>query len=199
MKEIEIRAIVSNKKDIVKNMEQEGFKKEKEIIQHDIMIDKENAELFKSGQKIRIRIEGNSATLTYKGDLNADKNISKREELNITIEKNKVDDYIKFLSALGYFICFQIKKEREVWLKNDIQITFDKWPIIGVMMEIEGEETNIIDVSKKVAPNIRFSNYRLKELFDSKIKETGKSIEELKMEYLKENNFDLGNIELILK
>ena len=42
------------------------------------MLDKEDASLFISGKKIRIRIEEDKATLTYKGDINKDKNVSKR-------------------------------------------------------------------------------------------------------------------------
>lgn len=163
------------------------------------MLDKEDASLFISGKKIRIRIEEDKATLTYKGDINKDKNVSKRTELDIPINQKDVDKYIMFLTELGYPVCFQIKKKRKILKKDDITVTFDEWPIIGCMMEIEGSENEIKTIAKEVAPDINFENYRLKELFERKMQETGKSLEELKENYFKETQFDLGHIELIIK
>lgn len=198
MLEIEIRAIVDNKAELAQALEKKEFVSEKETIQHDIMLDKPDASLFISGRKIRIRIEDNEATLTYKGDINRDKNVSKRMEINLPVGKENVEDYVTFLTELGYPVCFQIKKERKVMKKGEIAVTFDEWPIIGCMMEIEGPEDNIKALAAEIAPDVRFSNYRLKELFENKMRETGKSLEELKREYYAETLFDLGQIELIV-
>lgn len=198
MVEVEIRAIVNNKMDLIQILEKSGFVNTKNTTQHDIMLDRADASLFISGKKIRIRIEDDRSTLTYKGDINTDKNVSKRTELNIQISQEDVESYITFLSELGYPICFQIKKERIVMKNGDVMVTFDEWPIIGCMMEIEGPENKIKSIAGEVAPEIKFSNYRLKELFEKKIKETGKSLVELKEEYYKQNQFDLGHIELIV-
>lgn len=198
MLEVEIRAIVNNKTELIDALEKKGFVYIKDTIQHDIMLDKEDASLFISGKKIRIRIEDDKATLTYKGDINTDKNVSKRTELDIPISMENVDKYIMFLTELGYPICFQIKKERKVLKKDDVVVTFDEWPIIGCMMEIEGPENKIQSIANEIAPDIKFSNYRLKELFERKMQETGKSLAELKESYFKETQFDLGHIELIV-
>lgn len=198
MMEIEIRAIVDNKDDLMGKLVNKGFENVKTTVQHDIMLDKPDASLFTSGKKIRIRIEDDGATLTYKGDINTDAEISKRLELNIEIDKNKINDYINFLTELGYPICFQIKKERVVMKKDNIAVTFDEWPIIGCMMEIEGSEDKIKKIAKEIAPEQKFSNYRLKELFQNKMDETGKTLDELKADYFEKSNFDLGHIELIV-
>ena len=199
MLEVEVRAIINNQEELMDILEKKGFIFLKDTIQHDIMLDKEDASLFISGKKIRIRIEEDKATLTYKGDINKDKNVSKRTELDIPINQKDVDKYIMFLTELGYPVCFQIKKKRKILKKDDITVTFDEWPIIGCMMEIEGSENEIKTIAKEVAPDINFGNYRLKELFERKMQETGKSLEELKENYFKETQFDLGHIELIIK
>lgn len=199
MLEVEVRAIINNQEELIDILEKKGFIFLKDTIQHDIMLDKEDASLFISGKKIRIRIEEDKATLTYKGDINKDKNVSKRTELDIPINQKDVDKYIMFLTELGYPVCFQIKKKRKILKKDDITVTFDEWPIIGCMMEIEGPENKIKAIAKEVAPDINFGNYRLKELFERKMQETGKSLEELKENYFKETQFDLGHIELIIK
>ena len=199
MLEIEVRAIVNNKMELIQILKEKGFVNTKNVVQHDIMLDKPDASLFVSGKKIRIRIEDDKSTLTYKGDINVDQNISKRTELNIQIKQSEVDQYITFLTELGYPICFQIKKERQVLEKDGIIVTFDEWPIIGCMMEIEGPEEQIKHVAEEVAPDVKFSNYRLKELFEYKMQETGKSLAELKDMYYREKQFDLGHIELIIR
>lgn len=199
MLEVEVRAIINNQEELIDILEKKGFIFLKDTIQHDIMLDKEDASLFISGKKIRIQIEEDKATLTYKGDINKDKNVSKRTELDIPINQKDVDKYIMFLTELGYPVCFQIKKKRKILKKDDITVTFDEWPIIGCMMEIEGSENEIKTIAKEVAPDINFGNYRLKELFERKMQETGKSLEELKENYFKETQFDLGHIELIIK
>lgn len=199
MLEVEVRAIINNQEELIDILEKKGFVFLKDTIQHDIMLDKEDASLFISGKKIRIRMEEDKATLTYKGDINKDKSVSKRTELDIPINQKDVDKYIMFLTELGYPVCFQIKKKRKILKKNDVMVTFDEWPIIGCMMEIEGPENEIKAIAKEVALDINFGNYRLKELFERKMQETGKSLEELKANYYKETKFDLGHIELIIR
>lgn len=198
MVEVEVRSIVNNKIEIIELLKERGFVNTDNMVQHDIMLDRPDAGLFISGKKIRIRIENDKAMLTYKGDINTYKDISKRTELNIPINQEDVEGYIDFLSELGYPICFQVKKERTVMKKEDVMVTFDEWPIIGCVMEIEGPEDKIKLVAQEVGPEIKFSNYRLKELFKNKMDETGKTLEELKEEYYAQYQFDLGHIELIV-
>lgn len=199
MLEVEIRTCVENKEEYVNRIKENGFKKEKLINQHDIMLDTPDADLFRSGNKIRIRIEDDKAELTYKGNINTYKDISKREEINVPIHKEEVNNYIKIFSSIGYPVCFQIKKEREVYTKENITITIDSWPIIGYLIEIEGEENKIKEIAKQIAPDMEFGNLKLKNLFNEKMKKENKTIEELKKEYYNQTNFDLGKIELILK
>ena len=70
MVEVEIRTCMESTEECINKIEQSGFKKEKVINQHDIMIDTPDAQLFREGNKIRIRIEDDKAELTYKGNIN---------------------------------------------------------------------------------------------------------------------------------
>lgn len=198
MKEIEIRSVVTEKESIIKALKELLFENKGTVEQHDIILDKKDASLFKSGQKIRIRVENDKCTLTYKSDMSKNKEVSLRDEINIDINKKGLKDYLDFFENIGFTICFQIKKTREIWKYMNIKVTIDKWPIIGYIVEIEGNEEDIKRVANIIAPDKIFKNYRLKELFESKMKETGKSLKELKMIYYEETGFDLGNIELII-
>ena len=200
MKEIEIRTIIKDvdKNEIIKHLLEEGYELTKDVIQHDIMFDKEDASLFRGGSKIRLRIEGNKKELTYKGSLLESDVVSRRTELNFPMDSSSKEDIEAFMTAIGYPLCFQIKKHRIVYSKGDVSVSFDEWPIIGCMLEIEGSEEEIINLSRIIAPNYEFGNRRLKDFFADKMKETGKTLEELKALYEKETGFDLGKIELVV-
>jgi len=200
MQEIEIRTVIDEieKQKIIASLLAFGFVLSKEVIQHDIMFDKEDASLFKSGCKIRVRFEDNKKELTYKGSLFTSAEVSKRVELNIPIDTVSLEDISDFLASLGYPMCFQYKKKRKVYKKDNISVSFDEWPIIGCMVEIEGEEDTILKLAKQVAPDCSFGNYRLKDFFTDKMKVSSKSFTQLKDEYQNETGFNLGKLELIL-
>lgn len=200
MKEVEIRSIISDddKRTIISAMESAGFVLKKKSVQHDIIFDTEDGELFKSGQKIRLRFEDGKQEITYKGDLTASGKVSRRTEISLPIDSSSAEDISNFLTALGYPMLFQIKKERLVYQKNNVEIAFDEWPIIGCLMEIEGEEAEIKQIARQVAPSYVFSNYRLKTLFADKSNSSGKSLAELIENYQKSTGFNLGKIQLIL-
>lgn len=197
MKEIEVRAVVDAPDSIKKNLENFGFESEDIYVQHDMIFDRSDFSLFKAGQKIRIRIEKGKAELTYKGKIEQDANVSKRTELNIPIEVFQVPIFSELLHAIGYPLAFQIKKERHKFVGEDISVTFDEWPIIGCLLEIEGDESKINKLAKIIAPNIEFGNFRLAELFKLHEKKVGKSITECVEEYEKLHNFKLGRMDLI--
>jgi predicted adenylyl cyclase CyaB len=200
MQEIEIRSVVDeeNKQKLISSLLSLGFVLSIKVIQQDIIFDKEDASLFKSGCKIRVRLEDNKKELTYKGSLFTSAKVSKRVELNIPIDTVSLEDISDFLASLGYPMCFQYKKERKVYKKDKISVSFDEWPIIGCMVEIEGEEKAILALAKQIAPDCSFGNRRLKDFFADTMKATNKSFEQLKKEYQNTSGFNLGKLELIL-
>ena len=115
MKEIEIRSIISDddKQVIISAVESVGFVLKNKSVQHDIIFDTEDAELFRSGQEIRLRLEDDKQEITYKGDLTKSDKVSRRTEISLPINNSSTEDISNFLEALGYPILFQIKKERK--------------------------------------------------------------------------------------
>ena len=200
MEEVEIRTQVDEKDidTVLENLKSNGFSCKKTVVQHDMVFDKPDASLFKNGCKIRYRIEGDKRELTYKGTMLGSSEISKRTETNIPVGNVNEEVVKEFLSALGYPLLFQVKKERKVFAVKDVEISVDKWPIIGYLVEIEGPEEKIKKVAKLVAPNHVFGNKRLKDYFSMEIEKQQKPLSQLISEYEKETGFYLGNLALSL-
>lgn len=197
MFEIEIRALVDNRSEIETKLVQLGYSSEESFEQLDIIHDKPDAALFKSGQKIRIRREDGLFTLTYKGHFQGDTSASRRVELDIDLPASEAVKMSKFLSAIGYPVCFQIPKYRKVYRNGATSVSFDEWPILGCLLEIEGNEADVKELARLITPDVEFANFRLKELFRMAEAKTGKSLEFLKAEYEAKAGVELGNIELL--
>ncbi len=186
MLEVEIRSIVDNPIHLQDLLRDAGFSCEPSFEQLDIILDKPDASLFRSGQKIRLRIQKDLAELTYKGVFQGDSTACRREEITIPVELKEVKDWISFFTRLGYPECFRIPKTRTIFRHGAIQVTFDEWPIIGCLLEIEGIETKCKEIAKFLVPGKELRNYRLKELFLEKTHQTGKSLSQLRDEYEQE-------------
>jgi predicted adenylyl cyclase CyaB len=197
MIEIEIRALIENRSEIETRLLELGYEPEESFEQLDIIHDKPDASLFKSGQKIRIRNEKGHTTLTYKGHFQGDSSASRRMELDINLPGTEAEKMSQFLSAVGYPVCFQIPKSRKVYRKEALSVYFDEWPILGCLLEIEGDEEGVKELAKKIAADVAFANYRLSELFRMAEAKTGKCLSTLKMEYEAVANIGLGKIELL--
>ncbi|HEX8225808.1 MAG TPA: CYTH domain-containing protein [Allosphingosinicella sp.] len=192
--EVEVRTLVEDAELAAETLRLNGFSLAGSLKQRDIMHDKPDGQLFLSGQKIRIRVEDDRAELTYKGEFEGDQSASRRSEINITIPAGSVDDVSLVLTALGYPILFQVQKTRVVLRNGGVVATIDSWPIIGPMLELEGEEEEIKSIANLLFPKHIFRNYRLKELFEEVCSRRGKSLNELQDEYEKSSRFELGNI-----
>lgn len=208
--EVEIRTVVDSddeKQKIIDNLLNRGFHLKKQLMQYDVMFDKKDASLFRGGEKVRYRVErdliGSTVTieLTGKGDLRESEDVSRRWEGNLEIvgnPLNALDVLTRIFSMFDGVPLFQIEKCREPYEKDGIKVTFDEWPIVGCIIEFEGDEEQLIALAKEVAPEHSFGNRRLKDFFEDKMKATGKTLQELKADYLELTGFDLGKIELIL-
>jgi predicted adenylyl cyclase CyaB len=197
MTEIEVRAILEDPTQAQRRLLEMNFTEETPYEQWDIMLDRPDASLFRSGQKIRIRAEKGRAELTYKGLFQGDASASRRTEINLEIEPAQIEKYVTLFEALGFPLCFQIRKQRKIFKSSSAKVSFDDWPLIGCLVEVEGSEENVKTVASQMAPSVTFKNYRLKELLKNLETKTGRSIAELKAEYIGQTGFDLGKIELL--
>ena len=196
--EIEIRTQINNSVEAIDKLLNNGFQDEGQSQQIDMMFDFPDGQLFKSGQKIRVRIENNTAVLTYKGMFRGDESASRRIELDIPLQLSSIKKTEDFLTSIGYPLLFQVKKDRRMLSRGGIKATFDEWPIIGSLLELEGEESEIKEVANSLFPENEFGNLRLKELFTKKCEDSGKTLTKLQEEYEVSTGFKLGNIAFLI-
>ena len=196
--EVEIRALVPEPKRAATALQRGGFALIDVFDQHDIIHDRPDGSLFRSGQKIRLRIEGDHAEFTYKGAFQGDATASRRAEINVVVNPSDVPALSEMLEALGYPMLFQVKKVRTVFRSGSVAATLDEWPIIGSMLELEGPEDEIKGVAQATFPEIEFGNSRLKTLFERVCAERGRTLDELQTDYEARSGFSLGNIRLLL-
>lgn len=131
MYEVEIRAEV-NQEDIKKNIDKLNAENDKEIYQEDdyfkCSFDKERNLIF------RVRTKGNKKLLTLKGSSKEETDSAWQEwETEITD-----DEILKniFLTN-SYERVVQIKKHRETYKTNNLEINIDKVERLGTFIEIE--------------------------------------------------------------
>lgn len=202
IKEVETRAVFDNKDSAVKWLIQSGFTETQEFLQHDIIFDKNNWELFKSGQKVRIRIEKGTAELTFKGVFKGDDSVWRRKEINVSFPVSEVETYVDLLKGLGYNMLFQLKKQRTVFMDSIqwVEAVIDEYPLIGFLVELEGPEENITKIAETTFPDKAFKNYRLKELYQQHVEKAWRPLDDLLIDFQKSPIwYDLWNIQLILR
>lgn len=196
--EVEIRALLQNRQDIEKCLLEQGFIGQPPINQVDTVLDYPDARLFKSGQAIRLRVENGQAVLAYKGQFQSGDTVSRRVEIESPLALSAVAPTIEIFTALGFPLLFQVHKQRTIYKRDGIKVTFDEWPIIGCLMEIEGPEDDIKAVAKTVAPEVNFSNLRLKEIFKACAQAAGKPFSQLVVDYEAASGQKLGRLDLLL-
>ena len=128
--ESEIRALVDDMATTIFHAKRVGFVQISTVDQRDIILDRSNGELFRSGQKLRIRLEQGRAELTLKGEIRTVNDIAQRSEVTICLIPDQVDGLLTFFNAFGFPVLFQIWKERTTLKREDVTLTVDSWPKI---------------------------------------------------------------------
>jgi adenylate cyclase class 2 len=96
---------------------------------------------------VRVRDEGNKATLSYK-QLN-DRSLHGTKEVNVVV--SDFEDTCNFLKNIGMIQkSYQVTK-RESWILDGVEIEIDTWPWIPQYVELEGEsESEVRSVATKL-------------------------------------------------
>lgn len=196
--ETEIRARVDDLDWVRTVLKQHGFSWVADVQQLDIVFDRPGAELFRAGSKIRFRIEGGTAELTYKGPTDATVGMSTRREISLPMQAQQLSAVSAFLEQLGFPECFRIPKRREIFKSESVTATLDHWPIIGCLLEVEGAPHTLESFRTVVMPQITFGNPRLRELFRETEREAGKSLSQLQAEWEEANGERLGDLGVLL-
>lgn len=154
MKEIEVKVVVKDFKEIKKKLKELGAKKKcQKTFEKNILFDHKNLKIKEKNFILRLRKFGKSNLLTLKTSAKGKKDFKVREEINILVED--FEKMKEIFNKLGFFEAFYYEKYREDYIYNGLNISLDKTPI-GNYVEIEGDYEKILDFLKKI-------NVKLKE------------------------------------
>ncbi len=112
------------------------------LLEKNTVWDRETGELKKRDVLLRLRYEGETATLTVKRPpAQPLPGVKTREEYETTVGNGPACQAA--LEALGYRVVFVYEKYREVFARSDLRLMLDETPI-GLFLEIEGERSRIL-------------------------------------------------------
>ncbi len=127
------------------------------------LFDFPDGRLAGSGCALRLRSYGGKSLLTFKGPVEADPLLKKREEIETRVERGNAVK--KVLGRLGLVVSFGYRKTREI-LQMDhagqpLQICLDHTPV-GCFVEVEGEGEGI----KQLAARFGWTEFITKSYID---------------------------------
>ncbi|MCE5215034.1 MAG: class IV adenylate cyclase [Methanobacterium sp.] len=138
MLEVEVKAHISDFKEIKDKLVEIGAVKQRTEHQEDIYFNAPHRDFAQTDEALRIRKiprkEGYEIILTYKG-AKLDKSSKTRQEIEVKIEDSQKTGLI--LENLGFNPVKTIKKDRIIYLLDEFIITLDKVWEVGNFVEIE--------------------------------------------------------------
>ena len=153
MEEIEVKFLNINPEEIQKKLEKIGAKKVGEYFYRRRVFDYPDFRLDKQGAWIRVRDEGERATLNFKRRLGVkthDGTISDEGMEEIEIIVSDFEKTAAFLLAVGFIEKFYHETKRIRWMKGDIEFDIDTWPQLNPYLEIEAPSWGKIDEAIKM-------------------------------------------------
>ncbi|RPI23000.1 MAG: CYTH domain-containing protein [Acidobacteria bacterium] len=127
------------------------------------LFDYADGRLARSGCALRIRSYAGQSLLTFKGPVQSDPLLKKREEIETLLEGGEALKSI--LGRLGLVVSFDYRKTREImrYQKGSevFQICFDQTPV-GCFVEIEGSGEGI----KQLAADFGWTHFITKSYID---------------------------------
>jgi len=151
MVENEVKFKVKNAKKTRNLLIKLGAKPHPNIRETDYSFDTPDGFLSRQGKLLRLRKIQKEAILTFKGPRIASR-FKKREEINIKLDNFKSAK--NFFCQIGFVEYFNKEKIRQSFRYGNIEITFDKLPFIGYYLEIEGRDSDILKLIKKLDFNL---------------------------------------------
>ena len=109
-------------------------------LQSDCLLDREREPLADRACALRVRVDGDTARVTFKGapKLGTTK---VREELETAVGDGEM--MLQVLERIGFRVWFRYQKFREEFRRGDLVIAIDEAPI-GTFVELEGSEPDIL-------------------------------------------------------
>jgi len=128
-------------------------------LQDDRLLDWPDGRLRQRRCTLRVRDDGGTAYLTFKGPPQA-ATMKVREEIETKVEDGTL--VLRMLDQLGLRVWFRYQKYREEYTRGDVTLTIDETPI-GTYVELEGDESGIVAIAKtmgRTSPDYVLESYR---------------------------------------
>lgn len=97
---------------------------------------------------LRLRRVGEQGTLTFKERFPTQSDIKHQQEDETSV--GDPEAMASILDAMGFTPMLVYEKRRETWRRGDTEIVVDELPF-GLFMEIEGDESAILEVERELA------------------------------------------------
>lgn len=150
--EREVKLRIEDYNSLVRGLKRLGAELESHREQVDYYLDFQDNRLKNSGNSLRIRQEGNSCYITFKGKLLNDE-VKSREELETNVGDCKV--VLEILNRLGITNKIIVKKERESYVLNKIIVEVDRVEGLGNFIEIEIVDQRQLQNVKKLVNDLK--------------------------------------------
>lgn len=154
MLEVEVKAHVTDFRDIKSHLKEIGAKYDKSEHQEDVYFNAPHRDYAMTDEALRIREipgdEGSRYILTYKGAKLDDESKTRRE---IEVDVDNRESCADLLENIGFRPVQTIKKDRISYLLDEFIITLDKVFDVGNFVEIEkgvGEEEDYQDILHEI-------------------------------------------------
>lgn len=145
MIEVEVKAKISNFKEMEHRLENLGAKKSKKEFQQDIYFASPIVDFAKTDEALRIRTTNNNTFITYKGPKLNNK-AKTRKEVEMSIENaEKAKD---IFTEIGFKEVRTVRKNRQYYIYENFEISLDDVEGLNPYMEIETSLDDGKDYSK---------------------------------------------------
>lgn len=145
MREIEVKILDIDKKEIEEKLLELGAKKVLDDKLYALLFDSKDGSFRKSGNTLRLRRLGNKTILTFKKHISQEKAKIKDET---EVEVFDFDKTKKILESLGFVVYRKVKKHRTSYKLGNVRFELDsheeKYKFIPDFLEIEAKDIETI-------------------------------------------------------
>jgi adenylate cyclase class 2 len=132
--EVELKAKIGNREETAKRIIAKGGRFLREVSQDDVYFRHPCRDLRERDEALRLRREGGSCTLTFKGR-RVGSGVKMREEIEAGVDDGAAA--FALLKRLGFEEAFEIRKKRSIYSLEGAEVSLDSVEGLGEFMEIE--------------------------------------------------------------
>lgn len=150
MKEIELKFQIDNEKQIREKLKKMNFKRKKTEKHIDIPLSQVYNQLIEPWVRIRCLPLSKKIKITIKGKPKIDNKLDTiRDEVEFFVDED-IETVKTFFKLIGYIPMGSVKKLRESYIKDNIEISIDKVKNLGLFLEIEIKDRNERDAIREL-------------------------------------------------